>query len=189
MIRRAIEILSRPLRRRRWGARREFIIRWRNGTLDEDICCGAVPEVPCNWEERDPDDVKQDVHRWVEKKLEPWRKARTRADEFLVRAKKDLKKKKYVPPPPAGTLPDSFVPLSEEEDEWIVVGSEQERLSFIMEYYARYYRWNPLAQDDHICFHGTGPPAELFWKEQRRAEAIAFYKKALEEGHRDSESH
>jgi hypothetical protein len=120
----------------------------------------------------------------LNKKCIRWSIAQKRAEDFLRRVKKDLKKKKlvgshYAPP---GALPESYVPLPESEDTWIDVGSRHERLSVIMEYYARYYRWNPLSNDEDVSFYGPPEMADRFWKGYEQGKAIDFYVKALEEG-------
>ena len=102
MIREALELLTRPLRRRRWRRRRERIIAWVPPVIDlnynpladhDSVCCGgplSPPEIPCTWEERDHADIKQDAHRWVESKLAPWVAAHKKAETFLGRFKKEV---------------------------------------------------------------------------------------------------
>jgi len=175
VIREALELLSRPVRRRLWDWNRKEL-------LTQDPPSGVPPgalKIPVSWDERDPKDVKQDVHKWFAEKFAPVRESQSKAEEFLQRAKKDLKKKKFVGHfPPVGTLPEDYVPLPEAEDLWIDVGSRQERLSVIMEYYARNYRWNPLSNDEDVSFHGRGPAADRFWKAYGQSKAIAFYRNA-----------
>lgn len=144
MIRETLELLSRPLRRRRWNARRDWIIGWRNGTLDEQICGAPPPEIPCTWEERNPNEVRRDIHRYVESVKKRLTKRQnllidpvtgqvaihdpetdvvklgdgtqthySQVKEFLKRAKKDLKKKKFV----GVEHPPGWVnPLANDED-------------------------------------------------------------------------
>jgi hypothetical protein len=95
--------------------------------------------------------------------------------------KKDLKKKKMVGIfTPAGTLPESYTPLPEDEERWVDINDgSQVRLSEIMEYYAKHYRWNPLADEENICFHGRGAAAEHFWKSITQGKAIEFYQESM----------
>ena len=170
-----------------------------------DIFGATPPEIPCAWEDRDPEDIKQDVHRWCAEQLDRFKQKRTilldpvsgraalfdrlsgivhlgegmharmsEVEELLQRTKRDLKKKKFFPP--YGELPADYVAVPEHEDCWVDLGPFEEKLSAIMEFYARHYRWNPLCDDEDISFHGTGKEAERFWGAYRQGKAIEFYK-------------
>lgn len=85
MIREALELLTRPLRRRRWERRRQWIAAHHkpldasyNPLDDTDHVCfpGGPPEIPCAWEERDPAEVRRDVHRFVEETRKKFKKKR-----------------------------------------------------------------------------------------------------------------
>jgi len=107
-------------------------------------------------------------------------------EEFLKRAKRDLKKKKkkkkkempgYLTS--VGTLPETYAPVPENEDRWVDVGLRQERLSTIMDYYVLNYRWNPLSPNEDINFNCRDPEvARQFQKDYEQIEAIKFYRGA-----------
>ncbi len=101
LIRETLELLTRPLRHWRWTRYRNWVIlrhakMARNPLDDDGIGFYREPEVPLRWEERDHADIKQDAHRWVEKKLRRWSRAHSKAEAFLGRVKRGLKKKKFV---------------------------------------------------------------------------------------------
>jgi hypothetical protein len=101
LIRSAIELLTRPVRRWRWERRREKTIRWRREESSHH-----TPSVPCAWKERDPKEVEQDVHRWTD-----WVRA------FLRRLKSDLKKVNVVEASRKASLDPNWVnPLANDED-------------------------------------------------------------------------
>ena len=104
----------------------------------------------------------------------------SKADAYLRQMKKALKKKKMLGSfTPVGTLPESYVPVPEDEDRWVDVGLRQERLSTIMEYYALNYRWNPLSNDEDISFNCRDPEVERqFWKDYEQTRAVEFYREA-----------
>lgn len=163
LIREALELLTRPLRRKWWRRRRERRIkaheRW--GELqdklnvrqfnpletDEDICFFPPGAIPCTWEERDHADIKKDVHRWVEKKLRRWNRSHSKAEAFLRRVKKDLKKKKFVG---VDHGPDWVNPLANDEDG----GLDR--------------TWDPMAIDDTPCGPAFWDVPKEIRDEQRR---------------------
>ena len=159
MIREALELLTRPIRRRRWNARREFIIGWRNGTLDEDICGAPPPEVPCTWEDRDPKEVKQDVHRYIARARAEFEKKQT----FLIDSK------------------TARVARHDRETDLVDLGDGQfARLAEIEWFYKKNApRWHPLLNDEDV----SGPPEFMEAYEQGRK--IVFFKKAKEEAERE----
>jgi hypothetical protein len=135
LIREALERLTRPLRRCVWNARRRGIIHFH-----ETESSHFPPPIPCTWEERDPEEIKRDVHRWIEGVrarlgkhilIDPktgrvatydpetdivdmgGMQARyAEVEEFLKKTKQDLKKKRIVDPK-TGRLDMRFNPLED----------------------------------------------------------------------------
>ena len=111
MIREALELLTRPMRRKRWEKRRIRLVkankwwddRTKNQSLrhedtprvadDEHVDFFAPAPIPCHWRERTRTAVKEDVDLWIEEKRERWRTSHDRAHAFLQRVKEGLKEK------------------------------------------------------------------------------------------------
>lgn len=106
---------------------------------------------------------------------ERWRAAHDRAKQVIKDNKKRRLPRSFSP---KGVLPSDYEPIPEDEDAWIQVGNGDVRLSEIMEYYARWYRWHPLAMDEDVSFHGPPDAAKRFWKAYEQGKAIEFYEKA-----------
>jgi len=113
------------------------------------------------------------IRRFLGALRERWRAAHNRAKQVI----KDNQKKKFLPHcfTPPGTLPENYARLPEDEDRWVQIGATDVRLSEIMEFYARWYRWHPLSNDEDVSFHGPEDRAKIFWKYYEQGKAIEFY--------------
>jgi len=161
LIREALELLSRPLRRRRWNRRRAFIISYSNGEItDEHIC--PPPDIPCAWEDRDRQDVRQDVHRWVES-------IRTRF----------VKKRFLLIDPRTGRVVSHDV-----ESDLVDLGDgAQARYADIENALGECridLRYNPLAWDEDVDFFGPREWVEKRYNKLARDRRVELFRKEMQ---------
>ena len=81
--------------------------------------------------------------------------------------------------PPLGHLKKNFEPVSPEEDKLISIGQREVKFSVILEFYDRWFRWHPLADDEDIDFFGPQEQAEAFWKAIHDRKAVEYYGKSM----------
>jgi len=168
MIREALELLTRPLRRRRWNARRTWIISAHrknrpsspnfnplDEAANERLYSGPLPEIPCAWEDRDLKEIKQDVHRYIDQARIEFKKKQT----FLIDPK------------------TARVARHDRETDLVDLGDGQfARLAEIEWFYEKNApRWHPLDNSEDV----SGPPE--FMEAYAQGQKIAFFKKAKAE--------